>query len=395
MKKIGIVVEYNPFHNGHLYQIQKIKEKFGKDCFISVVMSGDFVQRGEVSFLNKWEKTKSALENEVDLVVELPVYYAIQNAEIFSKMAVKILDYLGMEIQVFGAENDEIKIFEEIVTLQKSKEYNKKIQEKIKLGNNYILSQRKILEEYGYRDFIKSNNILGLEYVRAILQDKLNIKPYIIKREISEYNEEKVEDEREQFVSASFIRKIFDSKDEKKMIELKKYIPKNIHKFLINKMYNKNIEYKNIKNEFLKLVKYRMVIDDKKKILEIFDMTDQLYSRIFNAILNSTNYETFLKKIKAKNISLKRIDRILLNILLDIRKVDENIDYIRVLGFNDIGREYLKKLKKEGKDKIFVNWKDIEKNNKINSRKIQVEKNVFVFKEMILNEKEKLNPIIK
>lgn len=395
MKKIGIVVEYNPFHNGHLYQIQKIKEKFGKDCFISVVMSGDFVQRGEVSFLNKWEKTKIALENEVDLVVELPVYYAIQNAEIFSKMAVKILDYLGMEIQVFGAENGEIKIFEEIVTLQKSEEYNKKIQEKIKLGNNYILSQRKILEEYGYRDFIKSNNILGLEYVRAILQDKLNIKPYIIKREISEYNEEKVEDEREQFVSASFIRKIFDSKDEKKMIELKKYIPKNIHKFLINKMYNKNIEYKNIKNEFLKLVKYRMVIDDKKKILEIFDMTEQLYSRIFNSILNSTNYETFLKKIKAKNISLKRIDRILLNILLDIRKVDENIDYIRVLGFNDIGREYLKKLKKEGKDKIFVNWKDIEKNNKINSRKIQVEKNVFVFKEMILNEKEKLNPIIK
>ena len=395
MKKIGIVVEYNPFHNGHLYQIQKIKEKFGKDCFISVVMSGDFVQRGEVSFLNKWEKTKIALENEVDLVVELPVYYAIQNAEIFSKMAVKILDYLGMEIQVFGAENGEIKIFEEIVTLQKSEEYNKKIQEKIKLGNNYILSQRKILEEYGYRDFIKSNNILGLEYVRAILQDKLNIKPYIIKREISEYNEEKVEDEREQFVSASFIRKIFDSKDEKKMIELKKYIPKNIHKFLINKMYNKSIEYKNIKNEFLKLVKYRMVIDDNKKILEIFDMTEQLYSRIFNAILNSTNYETFLKKIKAKNISLKRIDRILLNILLDIRKLDENIDYIRVLGFNDIGREYLKKLKKEGKDKIFVNWKDIEKSNKINSRKIQVEKNVFVFKEMILNEKEKLNPIIK
>ena len=392
MKKIGIVVEYNPFHNGHLYQIQKIKEKFGKDCFISVVMSGDFVQRGEVSFLNKWEKTKIALENEVDLVVELPVYYAIQNAEIFSKMAVKILDYLGMEIQVFGAENEEIETYTEIINLQKSEEYNRKIQEKIKLGNNYVSAQRKILEEYGYRDFMKSNNILGLEYVRAILHDKLNIKPYIIKREISEYNEEKVEDEREQFVSASFIRKIFDSKDETKLIELKKFIPKNIHKFLINKMYNKNIEYKNIKNEFLKLVKYRMVIDDKKKILEIFDMTEQLYSRIFNTILNSSNYETFLKKIKAKNISLKRI---LLNILLDIRKVDENIDYIRVLGFNDIGREYLKKLKKEGKDKIFVNWKDIEKSKETCRQKIKIEKNTFVLKEMILNEKEKLNPIIK
>ena len=395
MKKIGIVVEYNPFHNGHLYQIQKIKEKFGKDCFISVVMSGDFVQRGEVSFLNKWEKTKIALENEVDLVVELPVYYAIQNAEIFSKMAVKILDYLGMEIQVFGAENDEIKIFEEIITLQKSDEYNKKIQEKIKNGNRYMIAQKMVLQEFGYEKFIKSNNILGLEYVRAILQAKLNIKPYIIKREISEYNEEKVEIERENFVSASFIRKIFDSKDEKKWMELKNFIPKNIHKFLINKMYNKNIEYKNIKNEFLKLVKYRMVIDDNKKILEIFDMTEQLYSRIFNAILNSTNYKTFLKKIKAKNISLKRIDRILLNILLDIRKLDENIDYIRVLGFNEIGREYLKKLKKEEKDIIFVNWKDIEKSKEICRQKIKIEKNTFILKEMILNEKEKLNPIIK
>ena len=167
------------------------------------------------------------------------------------------------------------------------------------------------------------------------------------------------------------------------------------NKILINKMYNKNIEYKNIKNEFFKLVKYRMVIDDKKKILEIFDMTEQLYSRIFNAILNSTNYETFFKKIEAKNISIKRIDRILLNILLDIRKLDENIDYIRVLGFNDIGREYLKKLKKEGKDKIFVNWKDIEKSKEICRQKIKIEKNTFILKEMILNEKEKLNPIIK
>ena len=395
MKKIGIVVEYNPFHNGHLYQIQKIKEKFGKDCFISVVMSGDFVQRGEVSFLNKWEKTRIALENEVDLVVELPVYYAIQNAEIFSKMAVKILDYLGMEIQVFGAENDEIKIFEEIIKLQKSDEYNTKIQEKIKNGNRYMIAQKMVLQEFGYEEFIKSNNILGLEYVRAILQDKLNIKPYIIKREISEYNEEKVEIERENFVSASFIRKIFDSKDEKKWMELKNFIPKNIHKFLINKMYNKNIEYKKIKDEMFKLIKYRMLIEEKEKILEIFDMTEDLYLRIFNTILITNDYETFSKKIKAKNISLKRIDRILLNILLDIRKLDENIDYIRVLGFNEIGREYLKKLKKEEKDIIFVNWKDIEKSKEICRQKIKIEKNTFILKEMILNEKEKLNPIIK
>ena len=108
--RIGIVAEYNPFHNGHLYQINKIKEIFGKDIFLVIIISGDFVQRGELSFLNKWEKTKIALENGVDLVAELPLYYSIQNAEIFSGTATEILDYLGVDIQIFGAEEENTSI---------------------------------------------------------------------------------------------------------------------------------------------------------------------------------------------------------------------------------------------------------------------------------------------
>jgi len=100
--KIGIVAEYNPFHNGHLYQIRKIKEIFGEDVLIVVVISGDFVQRGEISFLDKWEKTHASLGCGVDLVVELPLYYSIQNAEIFSRMATKILDYLLESILLMG-----------------------------------------------------------------------------------------------------------------------------------------------------------------------------------------------------------------------------------------------------------------------------------------------------
>ena len=119
MLKIGIVAEYNPFHNGHLYQITKIRKIFGKNVFIAVVISGDFVQRGEISFLDKWEKTQVNLEYGVNLITELPLYYSIQNAEIFSKMATRILDYLGMDIQVFGAEEENIEVLQKVLDLQK------------------------------------------------------------------------------------------------------------------------------------------------------------------------------------------------------------------------------------------------------------------------------------
>ena len=206
MLKIGIVAEYNPFHNGHLYQIRKIREIFGKDVFIAVVGSGDFVQRGEISFLDKWEKTQVNLEYGVNLVAELPLYCSIQNAEIFSKMATRILDYLGMDIQVFGAEEENIEVLQKVLDLQKRQDYKDKLMGYMKKGNSYSTSQRLALKEYELDGIVKSNNILALEYMREIEKSNLGIKPFIVKREISEYNEEKVEKEREEFASASFLR---------------------------------------------------------------------------------------------------------------------------------------------------------------------------------------------
>ena len=153
--KIGIVAEYNPFHNGHLYQINKIKEIFGEDTFIVAVVSGNFVQRGEMSFLNKWEKTEAALENGIDLVVELPLYYSVQNAEIFSKMSTKILDYLDMDIQVFGAEEENIEKLEKITEIQVKKDYKEKMMNYIKKGNSYSTSQKLTLAEYGIEYIVK------------------------------------------------------------------------------------------------------------------------------------------------------------------------------------------------------------------------------------------------
>ena len=490
MLKIGIVAEYNPFHNGHLYQIRKIKEIFGEDVLIVVVISGDFVQRGEISFLDKWEKTQVSLGCGVDLVVELPLYYSIQNAEIFSRMATKILDYLGIDIQVFGAEEENIEILQKVLELQKTQDYKDKLMEYMKKGNSYSTSQRLALKEYNLDGIVKSNNILALEYMREIENSNLKIKPYIIKREISEYNEEKVSKDREEFASASFLRneleKILDefSKEKfdfekiKNFIAEKKYnslkyvraenskeiVKKNynfekkqnirekidleslknvkteerifwkleeIQKFLPEKSFDiifKSLEWKinnrfsgdKIKEEIFKIVKYKILTEKKEKIMEIYDLTEEIYARIYGTILNSQKYIEFLKNSKSRNLSNKRVERIILNILLNIKTkmMDFEINYVRILGFNKKGQEYLKEIRKNNKIEnfdvkndfqkkdVFVNWKDIEKFDKRDENteslenqenfleKIQVEKNGFLIKELILGKKEKLNPII-
>ena len=483
MLKIGIVAEYNPFHNGHLYQIRKIKEIFGEDVLIVVVISGDFVQRGEISLLDKWEKTHVSLGCGVDLVVELPLYYSIQNAEIFSRMATKILDYLGIDIQVFGAEEANIEVLQKVLELQKRQDYKDKLMEYMKKGNSYSTSQRLALKEYNLDGIVKSNNILALEYMREIENSNLKIKPYIIKREISEYNEENVSEDREELASASFLRneleKILDKFSEEKFdfekiknfIAEKKYnslkyvitenskeiVKKNynfekkqnirekidleslknvkteerifwkleeIQKFLPEKSFDiifKNLEWKinnrfsgdKIKEEIFKIVKYKILTEKKEKIMEIYDITEEIYARIYGTMLNSQKYIEFLKNTKSRNLSNKRVERIILNILLNIKAdmMDFEINYVRILGFNKKGQEYLKEIRENNKienfnmennfqkKNIFVNWKDIEKfgNFEIQENfleKIKVEKNGFLIKELILGKKEKLNPIV-
>ena len=495
MLKIGIVAEYNPFHNGHLYQIRRIKEIFGEDVLVVVVISGDFVQRGEISFLDKWEKTQVNLECGVDLVVELPLYYSIQNAEIFSKMATRILDYLGMNIQVFGAEEANIVVLQKVLDLQKRQDYKDKLMKYMKKGNSYSTSQRLALKEYDLDGIVKSNNILALEYMREIENGNLKIKPYTIKREISEYNEEKVSEDREEFASASFLRneleKILDEfsekkfdfekiknsivekkcsflkKEDRKIENSKKIVKKSynfekkqnigekinleslknikteekifwkleeIQKFVPEKSFEiifKNLEWKTnnqidgnkIKEEIFKIVKYKILTEKKEEIMEIYDITEEIYARIYGIMIISQNYMEFLKKTKSRNLSNRRVERIILNILLNIKAkmMDFEINYVRILGFNKKGQEYLKKIRENNKienfgtenkfqkKNIFVNWKDIERLENLDKdsedleileiqknflEKIQVEKNGFLIKELLFGKKEKLNPIV-
>ena len=464
MLKIGIVAEYNPFHNGHLYQIRKIREIFGKDVFIAVVVSGDFVQRGEISFLDKWEKTQVNLECGVNLVAELPLYYSIQNAEIFSKMATRILDYLGMDIQVFGAEEENIEVLQKVLDLQKRQDYKDKLMGYMKKGNSYSTSQRLALKEYELDGIVKSNNILALEYMREIEKSNLGIKPFIVKREISEYNEEKVEKEREEFASASFLRneleKILEEfcgdknlKSKKLILEklekIQKFVPEKSFEIILENLEFKiknGINFQKLKEEIFKIVKYKILTEKKEKIMEIYDINCEIYARIYKGAEISKNYREFLENTKSRNLSNRRVERIILNILLNIKAgmMDFEINYVRILGFDKKGQEYLKKIREnnnfediEGKNgfekkNIFVNWKDIEKfgnffeNNGNNGnmensknlknsenknigkkeiiknfkiqenflKKIKIEKNGFLLKELFLEKKEKLNPIV-
>ena len=464
MLKIGIVAEYNPFHNGHLYQIRKIKEIFGKNVFIAVVISGDFVQRGEISFLDKWEKTQVNLEYGVNLVAELPLYYSVQNAEIFSKMATRILDYLGMDIQVFGAEEENIEVLQKVLDLQKRQDYKDKLMGYMKKGNSYSTSQRLALKEYELDGIVKSNNILALEYMREIEKSNLGIKPFIVKREISEYNEEKVEKEREEFASASFLRneleKILEEfcsdknlKSKKLILEklekIQKFVPEKSFEIILENLEFKiknGINFQKLKEEIFKIVKYKILTEKKEKIMEIYDINCEIYARIYRGVAISKNYREFLENTKSRNLSNRRVERIILNILLNIKAgmMDFEINYVRILGFDKKGQRYLKKIREhnnfediEGKNgfeqkNIFVNWKDIEKfgnffenngnnGNMENSKnlknsenknigkkeiiknfkiqenffeKIKIEKNGFLLKELFLEKKEKLNPIV-
>lgn len=464
MLKIGIVAEYNPFHNGHLYQIRKIREIFGKDVFIAVVVSGDFVQRGEISFLDKWEKTQVNLEYGVNLVAELPLYYSIQNAEIFSKMATRILDYLGMDIQVFGAEEENIEVLQKVLDLQKRQDYKDKLMGYMKKGNSYSTSQRLALKEYELDGIVKSNNILALEYMREIEKSNLGIKPFIVKREISEYNEEKVEKERKEFASASFLRneleKILEEfcgdknlKSKKLILEklkkIQKFVPKKSFEIILENLEFKiknGINFQKLKEEIFKIIKYKILTEKKEKIMEIYDINCEIYARIYRGAEISKNYREFLENTKSRNLSNRRVKRIILNILLNIKAemMDFEINYVRILGFDKKGQKYLKKIREinnfediEGKNgfekkNIFVNWKDIEKfgnffennGNMENSKnlknlknsenkniskkeniknfkiqenffeKIKIEKNGFLLKELFFGKKEKLNPIV-
>ncbi len=344
MKIVGIIAEYNPFHNGHQYHIEKALEVTGSEAAI-VVMSGDFVQRGAPAIMPKHLRTQMALNGGASLVLELPVPYATGSAEYFAYGAVSLLNKLGCVDSIcFGSECGEIAKLQELAKIlsEEPEEYRTLLSEHLKKGNSFPLARQRAIHDYLKSDefdkiISEPNNILGIEYLKSLYRLGSQITPYTIKRFASNYHDQELQ---ETYSSASAIRN-----------ELKKSSFSNLDSqlsktnlSLLKERFEKN--YPIYANDFSLLLKYKLLKETKTSLSEYTDVSEDLANRIINHIGEYRNYEDFCDLLKTKELTYARISRALLHILLDIKADDyKEISYARVLGFRKKNAEILSRIK--------------------------------------------------
>ena len=354
MKACGIVAEYNPLHTGHVYQMNKARQISQADCII-VVMSGNFVQRGEPAVIDKYARTRAALKAGADIVIELPVYYALSSAENFARGAVLTLNEMKAASICFGAETDNADRLAKIshAIISESSEYKAILNKALAKGLSYPAARQTALLEYlpECKDIISgSNNILAIEYIKAILGNNLNMTYYPVLREGAGYNDDT---DNAEFASAFGIRKMLMSDEHDR---LKTYLTPVMYEEISN---SKNCplfpdDFSNIFNHKMLFLKQQCNInhtDFAEKLAEYEDITAELANRFAAAFTGRDNITKFAMNVKSKNIVYSRICRCIMHIILEMRKsmsdFYNNIPYIRLLGFNKTGQLYLGSIKKE------------------------------------------------
>ncbi len=358
---LGIVSEYNPFHNGHILHLKKSLEMTKAD-FTIAIMSGNFTQRGDTSLIDKWAKTEMALKQGIDLVIELPTLYAISSAENFADGAVKILNSLGIIDYIsFGSEIGEIKPLDDVATVlsKEPKDFSEILKRQLRSGLSYPKAREIAIQMYFgtspiYTEALqKPNNILGIEYLKALKRSKSNITPITIKRNYNNYNSNDV---KSGVASATAIRTMIMQK-------------KNIHTVVPYETYEiveRLTEEEKIVPS-LKVFEKEIIYNLRKmtitEIANLADVTEGLENKIKQASNMTNNLEELIQKIKSKRYTETRIRRILLYSLLNITKKDMTISkkvmpYIRVLGFNKHGKRIISAIAENNpKIKIVVSVK--------------------------------------
>lgn len=375
MKIVGLIAEYNPFHNGHLYHIKKAKEIAGADAAV-VVMSGDFVQRGAPAIMPKHIRAALALEAGVPLVLELPVCFSAGSAEYFAAGAISLFEHLGcIDSICFGSECGDYDSLEKIarVTLEEPEEYKSLLKRFLAQGLSFPLARQWALLEYFHDETLKKvleqpNNILGIEYIKALYRSKSSMKAYTIKRIVSGYHDDSLNSG---YSSASAIRKLLahaghslrleDSEardsgmfDEPSLSEvltrLENEMPKECIHFLEEAH---QIRYPVYSNDFSALLGYKLLTETCESLTEYLDISSDLANRILSHSNHLITIEQFCNLLKTKDMTYARLSRCLFHILLDIKK--EHMDsykkagycqYARVLGFRKDGQKILSLIKK-------------------------------------------------
>lgn len=340
-KIIGIIAEYNPFHLGHIYQINEIKKIYPNSTII-VIISPSFTQRGDISILNKYDKTSICLENNIDLVVELPYPYATQSSDIFAKGAIEILNKLRVDTLVFGSESNDLNTLSFLADISNNDiNYHNKVKEYLDHGYNYPTAMSKALYDITNVFVNTPNDLLGLSYLKVINKYNYNITPLSIKR-TNNYHSNTLTNSN--IVNASLIRKLYNEDS-----DVSNYIVTNSLDKLVK------IDY----NYLYSLLKFQ-IINNINNLNEFQTVEEGIENRIRKYIYKSDTWEELVKNLKSKRYTYNRINRMLIHILNNYKKRDNdtiNIDYIRVLGFNSKGRKHLNSVKKDIDIKLISNYK--------------------------------------
>lgn len=366
MKAVGLVTEYNPFHNGHLYHLNKAMELTGADISVAV-MSGDFVQRGEPAVLDKYTRTSMALNSGVNLVVELPVNYAVSSAESFAAGALKVLDYVKADSIAFGSESGDIERLSKLAHILCDNEDTlyKEISKYTANGISYAAARQKVVEKLTDKDtaalLTSSNNILAVEYLKAIIKNNYAIKPYTVQRQGDSYNDTDI---RSEYASATALRENLKADNISEYIPVKaglilssntNYIyPDDITEALFTRLLDIFFASNYDKNVFIEIV---MQYPDVSK-----EIAGRLYKSAMDMITRTVpqgaeskdngvfSFGSLCEHIKTKEVPLSRIKRALVRITLGLDKKHmekyANEPYIRVLGFDKKGQEYLSYIRK-------------------------------------------------
>lgn len=337
MNIVGVIAEYNPFHNGHLYHLNKIKEQY-KDSTIILVLAGNFTQRGDVSVISKWDKTKIALKYNINLVIELPFIFSTQSANYFAYAAVSILDKLGCTNIVFGSESNNINLLTKIALINENKDYNKLIVSEMEKGISYSKANSNAIKKMLNVTLQEPNDILGVEYIKAIRKLNSNIKASSIKR-TNDYHDVNI---RKSITSATSIRKNINNKE-----IIKSAMPKT------------SIEYLNdfSLDSFFKVIQHEIIVNNN--LDDYLGVDEGIENKLKKNILNVSNIDELIKSVKSKRYTYNKLKRMLVHILLKVKKDNKDIEikYIRVLGFDKKGQKILNNAKKHIDVPIITKYK--------------------------------------
>lgn len=370
MKIVGLITEYNPFHNGHLYHMQKAKEITGADSVIAV-MSGNYVQRGAPAIMPKHLRAEVALEAGIPLVLELPVCYASGSAEYFADGAISLFEKLGcIDSICFGSECGDYYLLEKVahVTADEPEAYKQTLQDALKQGLSFPLARQAALKAYfqdpSLDDILEQpNNILGIEYIKALYLRKSPIGAYTIRRKISGYHDKELSPG---YSSASAIRRLLafagnsvhlaseEMYDEPGLSEVLTRLEGQVPPSCIRSLEETHrVRYPVYANDFSLLFRYRLLTETRESLAGYLDMTEELANRMINHANDFITFDQFCDLLKTRDMTYSRISRCLLHILLNIRTEDMNLykeeggcQYVRVLGFSKDGAKLLTRIKR-------------------------------------------------